>query len=70
MRHEVREKLKAIAHRVSDSLMAELKAGELAKVGIDEIRAALRRDLECPSSGALFSELEELACRRMVEMAR
>jgi hypothetical protein len=70
MRHEVREKLKAIAHRVSDSLMAELQAGELAKVGIDEIRAALRRDLECPPAGALFSELEGLVCRRMVEMAR
>lgn len=61
--------LREIANRVADRLMTDLWAGRLAKIGIDEIRATLRQDPECPRNAVRFDWLEGLITRRLVEEA-
>jgi hypothetical protein len=57
-----------IAERVSARLLADLKAGKMPKIGIDEIRAALPRDPEYPRGADIMDldRLEEMTTRRLV----
>jgi hypothetical protein len=60
---------RAIADELAAQLLADLKAGKLAKVGLDEVRTAVRalprEGLEHLSVRA-FDDLEALTIRRVV----
>ncbi len=64
--HRQRETFKRVADRVAENLLAQLRAGTLAKIGIDEIRAELRLQSECPLDVIAFDELEEMTTRAVV----
>lgn len=62
-----REAFKQIAERVATQLLDDCRAGRISKIGIDEIRAALRAQTECPRGAWAFDALEEMTTRRLVE---
>lgn len=68
MEYEKRQAMKATAKRVADQLFADAKAGKLQKVGIDEIRRALRAEPSCPTNRRDYDTLEEMTTRSIVEL--
>lgn len=67
MSFEQRQTFKRVAERVAEKLLAELKAGQIAKIDIDVIRRALWDQPECPLDRVAFDELEHITVRRVVE---
>lgn len=66
MDYEKRVALTKIAKQVAADLMAELKAGKIYKIGIDEIERAIILD-HCPRYARDFDTLSEMATRCVVE---
>lgn len=56
--------LDEIAKRVADGLLADLRAGKIAVINIDVIRARLRGEM--PPESEWFDRLEEMTTRRVV----
>jgi hypothetical protein len=56
--------LEVLANRIAGELLAELNAGKLEKVGIEEIRSACTRDRVNQQA------LVEMTTRRLIEAAR
>lgn len=55
------------AKEIAAELMAELKAGRLNKIGIDEIRKAIRSRRTSFNSQYEAEGFEMLVCRKVVE---
>lgn len=70
MDHETAEKLKKIAFHVADQLMTALKNGDIPKIGIDEVRAALKDQPGFPEALGERRHLETLTLRRILESVR
>jgi len=69
MRIMVREEARVLAYRVADELVAKLKAGKLAKIGIEEIAAACDAACPVPLNELSREQLLNLATRRVVSTA-
>ena len=58
--------LTAIAERIATNMLLALKAGQLPKINIMLIRAAIKLDAECPKEEAEKNFLEEAILRKIV----
>lgn len=59
--------LRAAADRVAVRLLGALKRGEMAKICLEDIEEAVRKDPGCPKDIASHRHLITLAVRRTVE---
>lgn len=59
--------MSAAAERIATKLMADLKAGKLKAVGIDEVRDAIADEIFPAELGAFRgSQLEQMTLRKLV----